>query len=293
MTRRYTTEISPLLGPASDIPAPDVYTNEQVMAWMMDTYSMHTGYTVPAVVTGKPLSIGGSAGRAEATGRGCVEVIKLAAKRLGIELDGATVAVQGFGNAGSVTAKYLGQLGAKMIAVSDSRGAVYSESGLDFAALVQHKAATGSVVGFRDADSLPPKELFELPCDILVPAALEAQLTAENAPRVKARMIAEAANGPTTPDADAILQQNGVIVLPDILANAGGVVCSYFEWVQSLQKLFWSEQQVYNSLSDFMGRAFEAVYNMAQKRRVDLRTAALLLAISRVAEATAVRGIYP
>ncbi len=293
VTRRYTTEISPLLGPDSDIAAPDVYTDEQVMAWMMDTYSMHVGYTVSTVVTGKPLSIGGSEGRLEATGRGCVEVIRQATKQMGLPMDGARVVVQGFGNAGSVAAKYLAQAGAKVIAVSDSGGAIRNDKGLDVPKLIAYKEQKGTVVAFADSNELSPAKLLELECDILVPAALEGQIVAENAPRIKAKIIAEAANGPTTPEADAILYQNGIMVLPDILANAGGVVCSYFEWVQCLQKFSWSEDQVCHNLCGFMSQAFRAVYDKAQERKVDLRTAALMLAIAKVAEATAVRGIYP
>jgi glutamate dehydrogenase (NAD(P)+) len=293
LTRRYTTEISPLLGPASDIPAPDVYTDEQIMAWMMDTYSMHAGYTVPAVVTGKPLSLGGSQGRLEATGRGCVVVIQEAAKHYGVRLERAKVVVQGFGNAGSVAATYLAQAGAKVIGVSDSRGAIHNAAGLDVAQVRAHKEETGSVVGSPDADSISAAELLELECDILVPAALEAQIVSENAPKIKARIVAEAANGPTSREADRILAENGVVVLPDILANAGGVVCSYFEWVQCLQKFSWSHDQVCQSLTDFMTRAFHTVYELAQERKVDMRTAALMLAISRVAEATQIRGVYP
>jgi len=293
VTRRYTTEITPLLGPSSDIPAPDVYTNEQVMAWMMDTYSMHTGYTVPAVVTGKPLSIGGSAGRLEATGRGCVEVIKEAAEHFGLRLPKAKAVIQGFGNAGSVTAKYLAEAGCKVVAVSDTRGAIYNGAGLEVEKLIAQKSEDGTVAGFPGSESIAPEELLAVDCDILVPAALGGQITAANAGSIKAKLVAEAANGPTTPEADEIFQRNGVIMLPDILANAGGVVCSYFEWVQCLQKFSWSENQVCHNLSDFMKKAFHAVYQIAQERKVDMRTAALMLAISRVAEATKVRGIYP
>jgi glutamate dehydrogenase (NAD(P)+) len=293
LTRRYTTEISPFLGPTSDIPAPDVYTNEQTMAWIMDTYSMHSGYTVPAVVTGKPLSIGGSEGRSEATGRGCVVVMQQAAQHLGMEMSTSKAAIQGFGNAGSVAAHYLAQAGAKVLAVSDSQGAVYSDKGLDVAKLRRHKAKTGTVRAFGEGEEIPAKDVLELECDFLVPAALEGQITAANAPRVKAKVIAEAANGPTTPEADAILQKNGVIVLPDILANAGGVVVSYFEWVQSLQKYQWSAAQVDDYLGGFMAKAFHGVYSTAQERKVDLRTAATLVAVSKVTEATRIRGIYP
>jgi len=293
LTRRYTTEITPLLGPASDIPAPDVYTDEQIMAWMMDTYSMHAGYTVPAVVTGKPLSIGGSAGRLEATGRGCVEIIGEAAQHFGLRLPGARVAIQGFGNAGSVAAKYLAEAGCKVVAVSDTRGAIANEAGLDVKGLIAQKSQDGTITGFPGADSIPPADLLALDCEILVPAALEGQITAANAGGVKAKLVAEAANGPTTPEADEILHANGVTVLPDILANAGGVVCSYFEWVQCLQEFSWSEDQVCHRLSEYMRQAFHGVYRVAQERKVDMRTAALVVAMSKVAEATAVRGIYP
>jgi len=293
LTRRYTTEISPFLGPAADIPAPDVYTNPQTMAWIMDTYSMHVGYTVPAVVTGKPLSVGGSAGREDATGRGCVVAIQEAAEHWGMRLPEARVAVQGFGNAGAVTAHYLSQAGAKVIAVSDSSGAIHNPRGFDVARLRAHKAETGSVVGFPDSESIPPGDLLELECEVLVPAALEGQIVRENAPRIKARIVAEAANGPTTPAADRILAENGVVVLPDILANAGGVVVSYLEWVQCIQKFSWSEQQVFQSLEGFMSKAFHSVYSIAQERKVEMRTAALILGVSRVAEATRTRGIYP
>jgi len=293
LTRRYTTEISPFIGPTSDIPAPDVYTDEQTMAWIMDTYSMHTGYTVPAVVTGKPLSIGGSEGRKEATGRGCVMVMREAATQFGLDLPKSRVAIQGFGNAGSVAAHYLSELGANVIAVSDSQGAIYNAKGLEVAGLRRHKAATGTVVGFAGAEAIPAEALLELECDFLVPSALESQITSANAPRIKARVIAEVANGPTTPEADAILAQNGVIVLPDILANAGGVVVSYFEWVQSLQKYQWSEEQVVGYLEGFMGKALRTVHQTAQERKLDMRTAATLVAVSKVTDATRVRGIYP
>ena len=293
LTRRYTTEISPFLGPTSDIPAPDVYTNEQTMAWIMDTYSMHAGYTVPGVVTGKPLSIGGSEGRSEATGRGCVVVMQEAAKHFGMDLGKCTVAIQGFGNAGSVAGYYLAAAGAKVIAVSDSQGAIYNAKGLDVPKLRQHKARTRTVGGFDGAEGISHRDLLEMKCDFLVPAALEGQITAQNASRIGAKVIAEAANGPTTPDADAILQSKGVLVVPDILANAGGVVVSYFEWVQSLQKYSWSAAQVNEYLEGFMTKAFHGVYATAQERKLDLRTAATLVAVAKVTEATRTRGIYP
>jgi glutamate dehydrogenase (NAD(P)+) len=293
LTRRYTTEISQLIGPMSDIPAPDLYTNEQVMAWIMDTYSMHAGYTVPEVVTGKPLSIGGSPGRLGATGRGCAIVIREAAEHIGVKLPGARVAVQGFGNVGSVTAAHLAETGARVIAVSDSQGAVFNANGLDVARLRAYKAQQGTVVGFPEADALDGAELLGLECEVLVPAALERQLVAENASRVKARIVAEGANGPTTPEADDILGENGVTVIPDILANAGGVVVSYFEWVQSLDKFSWPESEVNRRLQEFMGRAFHAVHAAAQEHKTDMRSAAMMLAVAKVAEATRTRGIYP
>lgn len=293
LTRRYTTEIAILLGPEKDIPAPDVNTTPQVMAWLMDTFSMHRGYTVPAVVTGKPINIGGSRGRNEATARGCAFVIREAARNMNLDLSTTKVAIQGYGNAGAISAQLLRDMGATIIAVSDSRGGITNAGGLDPAAVLRYKSANGSVVGFPEADSISNMELLELPCDILVPAALENQITAENAPRIKARMIAEAANGPTTPDADSILYDRGVLVLPDILANAGGVTVSYFEWVQDLQDFFWSEQEVNDKLERVMVNSYENVRTIAAQRKVHMRTAAYLLAVQRVAEATLTRGIYP
>ncbi|MBN1460491.1 MAG: Glu/Leu/Phe/Val dehydrogenase [Armatimonadetes bacterium] len=293
LTRRYTTEISQLIGPTSDIPAPDMYTNEQVMAWIMDTYSMHVGYTVPEVVTGKPLSIGGSPGRAEATGRGCVIVIREAAEHTGVKLAGARVVVQGFGNVGSVAAHYVAKEGAKVIAVSDSSGAILNTNGLDVARVRAHKAESGSVVGFSEAETISGDELLTLECDVLVPAALEGQLTGKNAGKVKAKIVAEGANGPTTPEADRILTDNGVLILPDILANAGGVVVSYFEWVQSIEKFTWPEAQVNQRLEDFMTRSFHAVNATAKQHSTDMRSAAMLHAVGKVAAATETRGIYP
>ncbi|MDI3340803.1 MAG: Glu/Leu/Phe/Val dehydrogenase [Sphaerobacter sp.] len=294
LTRRYTTEISVLIGPHSDIPAPDVNTNPQVMAWMLDTYSMHRGgVAIPAVVTGKPLLLGGSAGRLEATGRGCTIAIQEACKAYGITLPGARVVVQGFGNAGSTVAILLHQLGCRVVGVSDSRGGIYNPQGLDIPAVLEHKRQTKSVVGFPEADQVTNQELLELDCDILIPAALEEQITEANAPRIKARLIAEAANGPTTPDADRILNDRGVIVVPDIYANAGGVTVSYFEWVQGLQAFTWTEQEVHERLQRLMSEAFAAIHAVSEQYRVSLRTAALVRAILRVAEFTRVRGIYP
>lgn len=293
LTRRYTTEISDLIGPNRDIPAPDVNTNPQIMAWLMDTYSMHHGYSIPGVVTGKPIMLGGSAGRNEATGRGCVFAIQDACPELGIDLTNSSVVVQGFGNAGSVAARLLHDLGARIVGVSDSSGGIYNPNGLDIPAVQRHKAESGSVVDFPEADNLTNEELLELPCDILLPAALEEQITERNADRIKARLIAEAANGPTTPAADDILYDRGIFVLPDIYANAGGVTVSYFEWVQALQAFPWTEEEVNERLHRIMTKAFQTVYAAAQKYKVHMRTAALCVAIKRVADFTEIRGIYP
>ena len=293
LTRRFTTEIAFLIGPASDIPAPDMYTDARVMAWMMDTYSMHKGYSVPGVVTGKPISVGGSQGRSEATGRGCVYAITNVAKQVGIDLDGATVAVQGFGNAGSVVAKLLAQLGCRVIAVSDSKGGIYLERGLDAEALQACRRETGSVSNFSSGDRLSNEELLTLPCDVLVPAALENQLTERIAPKVQSKLIAEAANGPTTPEADAIFRDRGMTVIPDILANAGGVTVSYFEWVQNLQEFHWKEDQVNQQLKDVMDASCDQVMAIAEREHASLRSAAYVLAVDRVVNAIQDRGIYP
>lgn len=293
LTRRYTAEISVLIGPNKDIPAPDVNTNQQVMAWMMDTYSMNIGYSVPGVTTGKPLVLGGSQGRNEATGRGCVFAIEEAAKEIGFDVAESRTVVQGYGNAGSVAARLMGELGSRVVAVSDSRGGISNDQGLDLAAVDAHKKRTGSVVGFPGSDQVSNEELLELDCEFLIPAALEGQIGAHNAPRIKARLIAEAANGPTSPEADAILNDRGVFLLPDIFANAGGVTVSYFEWVQALQAFPWTEEQVNLRLREIMTKAFHAVYESAQKYGVHMRTAALARAITRVAEFTRLRGIYP
>lgn len=293
LTRRYTAEISMMIGPTKDIPAPDVNTNSQIMAWLMDTYSMNVGYSVPGVVTGKPIVLGGSEGRGEATGRGCVFAIQEATKETGMSLSSSKTVVQGFGNAGSVAARLIGDAGSTIVAVSDSRGGIFNPKGLDLQAVSAHKERTGSVVGYSEAEYVSNEELLELPCDILIPAALEGQLSGHNADRVKARLIAEAANGPTSPEADVIFHENGVLLLPDIFANAGGVTVSYFEWVQALQAFPWSEEQVNLRLKEIMSRSFASVYGTAQKFRVHMRTAALIRAIERVADFTRVRGIYP
>jgi glutamate dehydrogenase (NAD(P)+) len=293
LTRRFTTEIAVIIGPESDIPAPDVNTNSQTMAWMMDTYSMHAGHTVPGVVTGKPIALGGSKGRNEATARGAVICVREAASKIGLNLKGASVVVQGYGNAGSIAAKLISDLGAKVIAVSDSSGGIQNAAGLDLAAVDAHKKKTGSVVGLAGATAVSNQAILEIPCDVLIPAALENQITAENAAKIKAKIVAEAANGPTTPEADDILFANGAMVIPDILCNAGGVTVSYFEWVQDLNRDFWEEEEVNLRLEKKMVRAFHEVYDAAQEHKSHLRTGAYLLSVKRVADAMIVRGIYP
>jgi glutamate dehydrogenase/leucine dehydrogenase len=293
MTRRYTSAILPLIGPEQDIPAPDVYTNPQTMAWIMDTYSMTKGYPIPGVVTGKPISLGGSLGRNEATGRGVFYTIQSACEHLRRPLKGATIAVQGFGNAGSIAAQLLHEAGAKVIAVSDSTGCVYNRNGLNIPELILLKALSGHVEGFPESEAISPAELLALKCDILVPAALENAIHAENASAVRATMIAEAANGPLTPAADRILESKGVFVIPDILCNAGGVTVSYFEWVQDEQHLFWEAQDVYNRLEHVMKTAFRDVLKIHLEKKVPMRIAANMLGIGRVAEAVQLRGIYP
>jgi glutamate dehydrogenase (NAD(P)+) len=293
LTRRFTTEISPLIGPEKDIPAPDVNTNAQTMAWIMDTYSMHHGYTIPGVVTGKPIAIGGSLGRNEATARGAVFTLLQWAKASGNTLQGARVAIQGYGNAGSIAAMLLAEQGATIVAVSDSTGGIHNAAGLQPAKVSAWKQEHGTVVGFPGSDELSNQELLEVDCDILVPAALENQITKANAPRITAKVVAEAANGPTTPEADAILHDRGIFLIPDILCNAGGVTVSYFEWVQDMQSFFWTEARINESLKEIMDRAFDAVHAMSQRHEVDMRTAAYMVAVARVAEATTLRGLYP
>ena len=293
LTRRFTTEISVLIGPERDIPAPDVNTNAQTMAWMMDTYSMNVGYTVPAVVTGKPIPLGGSEGRNEATAQGAVYTIVDAARHLGMDLHKARVAVQGFGNAGSIAAQLIVPEGCKVVAVSDSTGGIYRPEGLDVNAVIAWKQEHNSVLGLPGTKDISNAELLEVDCDILIPAALESQITGRNAGKIKARIVAEAANGPTTPEADEILHRNGVFQIPDILCNAGGVTVSYFEWVQDLDRDFWSVTQVNQKLHEIMTRAFASTLEMSLKEQVNMRTAAYLLAVQRVADATSVRGLYP
>lgn len=293
LTRRYTTEIQPFIGPNVDIPAPDVNTTPQIMAWLMDTYSMNVGYSVPGVVTGKPIELGGSAGRNEATGRGCVYAIEEAARTAGLSLSSSRTVVQGFGNAGSVSARLMFEHDSPVVGVSDSRGGIHNPKGLDLAAVAAWKQRTGSVVDFPESENVSNEDLLTLDCEILIPAALEGQITRENADDIKAGLIAEAANGPTTPAADDILYDRGVTVLPDIFANAGGVTVSYFEWVQALQAFPWTEQQVNERLRDIMARSYSAIEGTSKTHGVHLRTAALVRAIDRVAGFSRMRGIYP
>jgi len=293
MTRRYASEILPIIGPDKDIPAPDVYTDSQTMAWIMDTYSMMVGHSTLGVVTGKPVSIGGSVGRHEATARGCLFVAEEACKARKMPLRGATVAVQGFGNAGSIAARLFAEKRAKIVAISDSRGGVTNPRGIDPIKALRYKERSGTVVGMPGASRISNDDLLTMKCDILVPAALENVITLHNADLIKAKIIAEAANGPTTPHADEVLARRGIFVLPDILANAGGVTVSYFEWAQDLQGLFWDETEVNLRLQKVMQRAFSDVYETMRKYHVHSRAAAYILAIGRVAEATLVRGLFP
>jgi glutamate dehydrogenase (NAD(P)+) len=293
LTRRFTTEISILIGPEKDIPAPDVNTNAQTMAWIMDTYSMHVGYTVPGVVTGKPIALGGSEGRNEATARGTVFCILEALKHLGMDATKSRVAIQGFGNAGAIAARLMSEEGATVIAVSDSVGGIHSPDGLDIARVMAWKKEHGTVQGYPGATDVTNGQVLELDCDILIPAALENQITPRNAGRISARIVAEAANGPTTPEADIELQRRGIFMIPDILCNAGGVTVSYFEWVQDLNRDHWSEAEVNTKLRTVMVRSFGEVLAIAEREGIDMRTAAYLLAVQRVADATAMRGLYP
>ena len=293
LTRRFTHEIMDIIGPYRDVPAPDVYTSEREMAWIYDTYSEAQGYAVPEVVTGKPISVGGSLGRREATSRGAVITVREAAKRLKLNLKGASVAIQGFGNVGYYAAVLIAEYGSKIVAVSDSQGGIYNPDGVDPKKVMEHKTKTGSVVGYQGTKQISNAELLELDVDILIPAALENQLLAENAPRIKAKIVGEGANGPTTPEADEILYKNGVFVVPDILANAGGVTVSYMEWVQNLTRESWSEDEVNNKLEQRMVQAFNEVYQVYQQEKVHMRTAAYIVAFRRIAEAVEARGIFP
>ena len=297
LTRRFATEISVIIGPERDIPAPDLNTNPQIMAWIMDTISMHRGYTVPAVVTGKPIGIGGSLGRIDATGRGVSIIAREAANHVGLRLDKSAVVVQGFGNVGSVSADMMAKMGCRVIAVSDVTGGYYNRQGLDIAAMLDYvrQSQTRSLSGYeqRGTEHITNAELLELPCDILIPAAVGNQITSLNADRIKTRVLIEAANGPVTPTADQILYDAGVFVVPDILANAGGVTVSYFEWVQGLQEFFWTEEEINERLERIMMRSFAHTLELALKERISMRLAAYLVAVKRVADATLLRGIYP
>jgi glutamate dehydrogenase (NAD(P)+) len=292
LTRRYVAEIIDAIGPEKDVPAPDVNTNEQVMAWVMDTYSMHVGHTTTSVVTGKPLELGGSLGRHEATGRGVAIVARESAAHLGFDIHGARVAVQGFGNVGSISAQLIAEIGGKIVAVSDWKGGVYNANGLDIAGLLAYAAQTKSVAGFSGGEPITNEELFKLEVEILIPAALENQITMENAPAIRAKVVIEGANGPTTPDAHKHLYERGVFVVPDILANSAGVTTSYFEWVQDRYGYFWTEKQVNERLEAKMCEAFNAVLQTAVKYKVDMRIAAYMVAIGRVAAVTRLRGMY-
>ncbi|MGQ9780647.1 MAG: Glu/Leu/Phe/Val family dehydrogenase [Nitrososphaeria archaeon] len=292
LTRKYTAMIFPIIGPYTDIPAPDVYTDSQIMAWIMDTYSKMVGYQVPAVVTGKPVTLGGSRGRATSTSRGVIVAAKEATKTFRRGLAGRGVAVQGYGNVGANAAIIGKEYGAKIVAVSDSKGGIYNERGLNPLEVLKHKERTGSVVGFSGAKEISNEELLEIPCDILIPSALEGQIHKENAAKIQAKIIVEGANGPTTPEADKILFDRGVMVVPDILANGGGVLVSYFEWVQNLSRLYWTEEEVNKRLEKKMHEAFLEVYNISKSKCVDMRTAALILSVGRVVEAINLTGDF-
>jgi len=294
MTRRYASEIMPIIGPHVDIPAPDMYTNAQVMAWIMDTYSMNVGYSVPGIVTGKPIPLGGSKGREEATSRGLMYCVREAMAVEGLKRAGATAVVQGFGNVGWNAARLLkDELGLTITALSDSSGAILDKAGLDPVSVYEHKQRTGSVLGYPGATEISNEDLLEMECTVLVPAAMENAITSANADRVKARIVAEGANGPTTPEADLVLDEKGIMLIPDVLCNAGGVTVSYFEWVQDLQFHFWSNAQIRDRLNEIMTYAFARVYATAGAKEVDMRTAAYLLAVGEVVQATKLRGIYP
>jgi glutamate dehydrogenase (NAD(P)+) len=293
LTRRYTSEIGIIIGPTQDIPAPDVNTNEQTMAWMMDTYAMNTGSTVTGVVTGKPVAMGGSLGRREATGRGVFTVAQEAAQHIGLDIAKSKVAVQGFGNVGGIAAKLFAQAGAQVVAVQDHGGTVYKLDGLDVPALRQHVEQHGSVKGFEGAETMPDAQFWGVDCDILIPAALEQQITAANAHQVRARMVIEGANGPTTPEADDILHERGILVVPDVIANAGGVTVSYFEWVQDFSSFFWTEDDINARLVRILREAFAGIWQVATEHRISLRTATFIVGCSRILQARELRGLYP
>ncbi|QSN61621.1 MULTISPECIES: Glu/Leu/Phe/Val dehydrogenase [unclassified Caballeronia] len=293
VTRRYTSEIGIIIGPNTDIPAPDVNTNEQIMAWMMDTYSMNQGQTATGVVTGKPISLGGSLGRKEATGRGVFVVGTEAARRVGLEIEGARIAVQGFGNVGGIAARLFEEAGARVIAVQDHTGTLYNSKGINTVALAEHVAQNGGVGGFAGADPVSKDEFWTIESDILIPAALEGQITEQNAPKIKTKIIVEGANGPTTTAADDILHDKGVLVIPDVVANAGGVTVSYFEWVQDFSSFFWTEDEINQRLERVMREAFAAVWQVASEQQVSVRTAAFIVACTRILMAREMRGLYP
>ncbi|MBU3648221.1 MAG: Glu/Leu/Phe/Val dehydrogenase, partial [Limnohabitans sp.] len=293
ITRRYTSEIGVIIGPTKDIPAPDVNTDERVMAWMMDTFSMNEGSTATGVVTGKPISLGGSLGRREATGRGVFTVGAEAAHNIGLQIKGARLAVQGFGNVGSIAAQLFVEAGASLVAVQDHTDTLYNPAGLDVAQLQLHVKNTGGVAGFEGAERMVPNQFWELDCDILIPAALEQQITEENAPKIRARLIIEGANGPTTPQADDILEERNILVVPDVIANAGGVTVSYFEWVQDFSSFFWSEDEINLRLVKVMRGAFAHIWDTAQTHKVSLRTATFIVACTRILQARELRGLYP
>jgi glutamate dehydrogenase (NAD(P)+) len=293
VTRRYTSEIGIIIGPNKDIPAPDVNTNEQIMAWMMDTYSMNQGSTATGVVTGKPVDLGGSLGRREATGRGVFTVGTQAARHLGMAIEGARVAVQGFGNVGGVAAKLFAEAGSRVVSVQDHSGTVYREAGLDVPALLAHVAEHRGVAGFDGGEAMSRDAFWDTPCDIMIPAALEGQITLANAGRIQARMVIEGANGPTTPEADDILSERNILVLPDVIANAGGVTVSYFEWVQDFSSFFWDEEEINARLVRVMQTAFDAIWQTAQQHRVSLRTATFIIACTRILHTRELRGLYP
>ncbi|MCU0315973.1 MAG: Glu/Leu/Phe/Val dehydrogenase, partial [Fimbriimonadaceae bacterium] len=294
LTRRFISEINIVVGERHDIPAPDIGTNAKVMGWIMDTLSMQAGYTIPGVVTGKPVELGGSEGRVEATGRGVIVSTLEGCRTLGMKLEGSRVVVQGFGNVGSVAARLAERAGATVIGVSDTSGAIFNSNGLPIDELYRrYSGVDGGIQNYKECEKVSNKELLELDCDILIPAAIQGQITGENADRIKAKLVVEGANGPTTPDADRILSDKGILVVPDILANAGGVVTSYFEWVQDLQNFFWEENEVNDRLSRIMVRAYEAVEETMKAHKVDMRTAAMIIGVRRVSDATMMRGIFP
>jgi len=293
LTRRYTKELVPVIGPEVDIPAPDVGTDSQVMAWILDTYTVDVGYNALGVVTGKPIAVGGSLGREDATGRGCLYTVLRAAEKLGMKVDGLRIAVQGFGNVGGWFARLAVQHGARVVAVSTSKGGIYNEKGLDVEAAAEYYAREGHLLGFKGGEQITNEELLTCDCDVLAPAALEGAIDSSIAPRIRAKVVAEGANGPVTPEADEIINGMGVLVIPDILANAGGVTVSYFEWVQGIMSFFWSLEDVHRRLKEVMDRAFDEVYEMAGRYKVSMRDAAYMLAVGRVAEACRLKGLFP